>query len=103
MSYIKKGDLVTVISGRDKGKIGKVLSKFPAVDKVIIEGINLVKKHQKKRSQDQPGGIITVEIPIGLSKISLYCSKCKRGVRVRVDNRDDKVKKRICGKCQTAL
>lgn len=89
---IKKGDQVTVITGRDKGKIGEVLSVKPKDNKAVVQGINLVKRHQKQ-DQNNQGGIVTKELPIHLSNIALFDDKTKKPSRVgyRVEN-DRKVR-----------
>ena len=103
MSYIRKGDLVIVITGEDRGKTGKVLKILSSKNAIIAEGINLGKKHRKKRKQQEPAGILTIEFPIALSNVSLYCPKCKKGVRVKINKTKGTKKKRICKKCQTVL
>ncbi len=100
---IKKGDLVEVISGKDKGKRGKVLTVIPDKDRVIIEGINIVHRHRRP-SQDMPqGGIIENEAPIHISNAQLVCPRCDEKTRfgVRVLDSDDKV--RICKKCDEII
>ena len=79
---IKKNDTVIVLSGKDKGKKGKVLSAMPKENKLIVEGISMATVHQKPRKQGEEGGIIHKEIPIRADKVALYCSKCGKGVRV---------------------
>ena len=95
---IKTNDKVIVISGKYKGKIGKVMSADPKGGKVIVEGVNVATKHQKPRKQGQDGGIIKVETPIYVSKVQLFCDKCEKGVRVGYKFVDGK-KVRICKKC----
>ncbi len=95
---IKTNDKVIVISGKDKGKTGKVMSADPKGMKVIVEGVNVATKHQKPRKQGQDGGIIKVETPIYVSKVQLYCDKCGKGVRAGYKFVDGK-KVRICRKC----
>ena len=95
---VKKGDTVVVISGKDKGKQGKILVSDPKAAKVIVEGVNVATRHQKPRKQGEEGGIIKVSTPIYVSKLALYCPKCKKGVRVgMVMNGNKKV--RACKKC----
>lgn len=95
---IKTNDKVIVISGKDKGKTGKVMSADPKGMKVIVEGVNVATKHQKPRKQGQDGGIIKVETPIYVSKVALFCDKCGKGVRAGYKFVDGK-KVRICRKC----
>ena len=95
---IKKDDKVIVLSGKDKGKQGKVLSADPKALKVVVEGVNVATKHQKPQKQGQDGGIIKVETPIYVSKVQLVCPKCGKGTRVGHKIADGK-KVRVCKKC----
>lgn len=81
--HVKKGDTVVVISGKDKGKVGKVLQAIPKKDRVIVEGVNMVKKHQKPTPNMQQGGIIEREAPIHVSNVMIYDSKAKSGTRIK--------------------
>ena len=96
--HVKKDDTVIVISGDDKGKKGKVLRVSPTEGKVIIDGVNLVKKHVKPRKQGEEGGIIDAEGAIYACKVALYCPKCDKGVRAKHNIEGDK-KVRVCAKC----
>ena len=96
--HVKSGDTVVVLSGKDKGKQGKVLSAEPKTGKVIVEGVNTASKHQKPRQQGQEGGIIKVETPIYVSKVQLVCPKCGKATRVGHKIENGK-KTRICKKC----
>ena len=95
---IKKDDKVIVLSGKDKGKQGKVLIANPKAEKVVVEGVNVATKHQKPRKQGEEGGIIKVETPIYAAKVQLVCPKCGKGVRVGYKMDGDK-KIRVCKKC----
>ena len=95
---IKKNDTVIVLSGKSKGKIGKVITAMPAESKVIVEGVNIATCHVKARRQGETGGIVKREIPIRVDKVQLYCSHCKKGVRVGAKIDGDK-KLRVCKKC----
>ena len=95
---IKKDDKVIVLSGKDKGNQGKVLSADPKAMKVVVEGVNVATKHQKPMKQGQDGGIIKVETPIYVSKVQLVCPKCGKGTRVGHKIADGK-KVRVCKKC----
>ena len=95
---IKKDDKVIVLSGKDKGKEGKILSADPKALKVTVEGVNVATKHQKPRKQGQDGGIIKVETPIYASKVQLVCPKCDKGTRVGYKLVDGK-KVRVCKHC----
>ena len=79
---VKSGDTVVVISGKEKGKVAKITRAFPAEGKVIVEGVAMVKRHQKARGQGMPGGIIEKESPIFASKVMLQCPVCKKATRV---------------------
>ena len=95
---IKRDDKVVVLSGKDKGKQGKILTADPKAAKVIVEGVNVATKHQKPRKQGEEGGIIKVETPIYASKVQLVCPKCGKATRVGHKIADGK-KVRICKKC----
>lgn len=97
--HVKRGDLVQVLSGKDKGKQGKVITAMPAEGKVIVEGVAVVKKHQKARMQGQESGIIHMEAPIDASNVLRVCSKCGKGVRTGVKVNEDGSKVRYCKKC----
>ena len=99
---IKKDDKVVVLSGKDKGKQGKVLIADPKGGKVVAEGINVATKHQKPRKQGEEGGIIKVETPIYASKVQLVCPKCGKATRVGHKITDGK-KVRVCKKCGTEI
>ena len=95
---IKKDDKVVVLSGKDKGKQGKILVSDPKAAKVIVEGVNVATKHQKPRKQGEEGGIIKVETPIYATKVQLVCPKCGKATRVGHKITDGK-KIRVCKKC----
>ena len=100
--HIKKDDVVVVLSGEDKGMKGKVLAVSPEEGKVMVEGVNVVSKHQKARRQGEVSQIVKTEGAIYASKVQLYCDACKKGVRAKtvvevVDGK--KVKTRVCAKC----
>ena len=95
---IRRDDKVVVLSGKDKGKQGKILTADPKAAKVIVEGVNVATKHQKPRKQGEEGGIIKVETPIYASKVQLVCPKCGKATRVGHKIEDGK-KVRVCKKC----
>ena len=99
---IRKDDKVVVLSGKDKGKEGKVLSADPKAGKLIVEGVNVASKHVKPRKQGEQGGIIKMETPIYACKVMVVCPKCGKPTRVahKVDG-DKKV--RVCKKCGAEL
>lgn len=100
--HVKKDDNVVVISGKDKGKKGKVLAVFPKEGKIIVEGVNVSTKHKKPRSAQEQGGRVEIESSIYASKVMPYCDKCKKGVRVAHKIDGDK-KERVCAKCGAKL
>ena len=95
---IKKDDTVVVITGKDKGQRGKVLSVNPKEGKVIVEKINMVSRHTKPRKQGEQGGIIKKEAPIYACKVQRVCPKCNKPTRIGHKVEGDK-KVRICKKC----
>ncbi|NLJ98453.1 MAG: 50S ribosomal protein L24 [Tissierellia bacterium] len=101
--HVKNGDTVIVISGKDKGKKGKVLKVNPKENKVIVEGINMLTKHMKAQGPGQEGGIISQEGAINASKVMYYCEKDETGVRVGSKFLEDGSKVRVCKKCGEVL
>ena len=97
--HIKKGDTVVVLSGKDKGKKGKVLAVFPKTSKAIVEGVNVASKHQKPRRQGEEGGIIKQEIAINACKLMHVCSKCNEATRIGRKVLDDGSIVRYFKKC----
>ena len=100
--FVRKDDKVVVLSGRDKGKEGKVLSAMPKDGKLIVEGVNVASKHMKPRKQGEEGGIIKVETPIYACKVMVVCPKCGKPTRVAHKLEGGK-KIRACKKCGGAL
>lgn len=98
---IKKEDTVLVIAGKYRGKIGKVLKTYPNKEKILVEGVNMVKKHQKPRKSGEKGSIIQMPSPIHVSNVKLICQKCKKATRVGYKIEKGK-KMRICKKCDQA-
>ncbi|AMP20331.1 50S ribosomal protein L24 [endosymbiont 'TC1' of Trimyema compressum] len=100
--HVKKGDKVEIIVGKDKNKNGKILESYPSDGKVLVKGINKVKRHTKGTQKNPQGGIIEKEAPIQASNVLLFCSKCNRGVRHGHEVKEDK-KVRVCKKCGKVL
>ncbi|ABR30825.1 50S ribosomal protein L24 [Thermosipho melanesiensis] len=96
---IKKGDTVKVLSGKDKGKTGEVVTVIPKEDKVVVRGVNIVKRHQRPNAQMRQGGIIEKEAPIYVCKVALVCPSCGQATRVGFRFLDDGRKVRYCKKC----
>ena len=101
--HVKTGDTVVVLSGKDKGKKGKVMAVSPSEGKVIVEKINMVSKHVKPRRMGEPGGIIKAEGARYASKVQVVCPRCKKPTRVGHKIYEDGTKSRICVKCGEAL
>ena len=97
--HVRKNDTVIVISGKDKGKTGEVLKVIPKTGRVIVKGVNIVKKHQKPNKQNMQGGIVEMEAAINSSKVMLYCEKCKKATRISNKIMEDGSKVRECKKC----
>lgn len=93
---VVKNDTVKVLSGKYKGKVAKVLKTFPKEQKVIVEGVNIIKRHTKPSQKNQKGGIIEKEAPIYASKVIVVCNKCNRPTRVGYKYLDDGAKVRVC-------
>jgi len=100
---IKKGDTAVVLTGKNKGKKGRVLSVNPLKENVIIEGVNKVKRHMKPSKKYQQGGIIEKEAPLHLSNVMLVCPKCSKPTRIVSSPLDDGRKLRACKKCKEVL
>jgi large subunit ribosomal protein L24 len=101
--HVKNGDTVVVISGKDKGKTGKVMKVMPKENRVIVEGVNMLTKHKKPAGPGRPGGIVQLEGPLNSSKVMVYCPKDKQGVRVGYQVKSDGSKVRVCKKCGEVL
>lgn len=100
---IIRNDQVRVITGKDKGKSGKVLRVLPKNDKVIVEGINFIKRHTRKTQQDQKGGIVQKEAPIDASNLKIICTRCNKPTRVGITVLSDGTKSRFCKRCEEIL
>jgi large subunit ribosomal protein L24 len=97
--HVKKGDTVKVISGKERGKTGKILKAFPEKGRVIVEHLNMIKRHTKRRSQGQGGGILEREGTLAVSSVMLVCPSCKKATRLAKKLLEDGSKARICKKC----
>lgn len=102
-SHIKKDDKVKVIAGKDSGKIGKVLKVNRKKQRVLVENINIIKRHTRPSAQNRQGGIVESEAPIHWSNVMLMCNKCIKPVRVKVQQLDDGKKIRVCRKCNEQI
>ena len=101
--HVKRGDTVKVIAGKDKGKEGKVITAIPSKNKVIVEGVAMVKKHQKARMQGQESGIINMEAAIDASNVMRVCPSCGKAARTGIRIFEDGSKARYCKKCNAEI
>ena len=99
---IKKGDTVVVGAGKDRGKQAKVLRAFPDDEKVLVEGVNMVRKHERAKKQGQKGQIVSRPMPIQVSNVAVYCSQCGKGVRLHIESVNGK-RVRLCVYCRKEL
>lgn len=103
---IKKNDTILITKGKYRGKTGKVLKTFSKQDRLIVEGINILKKHVRPKKTGEKGKIIETSGPIHISNLKLICSKCKKAVKVGykfVVKKDKQAKVRICKKCEKEI
>ena len=100
---IRKNDTVLIIAGKDKGKKGKVRQAFPKENKVIVDGLNMAKRHSRARGVARQAGIIELETPLCVSNVMLICNKCNKPARVGFRFLDDGRKMRICRSCYEVI
>lgn len=104
MLKIKRNDIVKVLTGKDRGKTGKVLKVFPKEKRILVEGINFIKRHARQTKQDQKGGIIQKEAPADISNLMLVCKHCNKPTRVKIKIMGNgSSKARVCGKCKEVI
>ena len=96
---VKKGDTVKILSGKDRGKKAKIVRALPRQARVIVEGVNLKKKHRRSRRQDKKGEIVLFPAPLSASAVQLICPSCAKPTRVGYRIAANGVKSRICKKC----
>ena len=101
--HVKRGDTVKVIAGKDKGVEGKVIVAIPSKNKVIVEGVAMVKKHQKASMQGQESGIINMEAPIDASNVMRVCASCGKAARTGIKVYEDGSKAIYCKKCNAEI
>ncbi|MCX6721311.1 MAG: 50S ribosomal protein L24 [Candidatus Staskawiczbacteria bacterium] len=99
---VKKGDNILVIAGKDKGRTGKIMKSFPRELKVLVEGINLKKKHVRPKKEGEKGQIVQIPAPLDISNIKVICPKCGKATRVGYAV-DKDIKNRICKKCKQII
>ena len=100
---IKKDDKVKVITGKDKGKIGKVIKVIKKKNRILVENINMVKRHSRPSAKNKQGGIVEGEAAIPRSNVMLMCNKCITPVRVKTQRLEEGKKIRVCRKCNEAI
>ena len=100
--FVKKGDKVLVITGKDKGKTANVVEVSPKTNKVLVDGINVITKHQKPRTQQDKGGIVKKSAPIEASNVMVVCPVCDKATRVKHSELNGK-NVRVCAKCGATL
>lgn len=98
-TYLKINDQVEVTAGKDKGRVGKILVIDRDRGRAVVEKVNMIKRHMKPRSQEQPGQIVEKEAPVDISNLLLVCSACTKTVRIRRRVLEDGSKVRVCKKC----
>ena len=103
MLRIKKNDTVAVLTGKDKGKKGRVIRVFMTQSRALVEGVNRVKKAQRRTRQDQQGGLIEIESPIHISNLMLICKQCNKPSRFKVTVLKDGTKIRECKRCGASV
>jgi large subunit ribosomal protein L24 len=100
---VARDDTVIIISGDDKGKTGKVLKVFPDTSRVIVEGVNFIKRHTKPRSRMQPGGMVEKEAPVHISNVMVICPRCGAGTSPKRTKLAEGRTVRICSKCNEII
>lgn len=99
---IKKGDNVLIISGKDKGRTGKIMKAFPKELKILVEGINLKKKHVRPKKEGEKGQVVEVPAALNICNVKVVCPKCGKATRIGY-KLDKNVKNRICKKCKQEI
>ncbi len=97
--HVKKDDLVMIVAGKDKGKSGKVLRVLPEKERVLVENLNLIKRHTRPSQANSEGGIIEKEAPIAISNVQLLCQGCNKPARTGIKVLENGNKVRFCKKC----
>lgn len=101
--HIRKDDKVKVLTGKDRGKIGKVLDVNRKTHRILVENVNIVKRHSRPSAQNRQGGIIENPAPLDSSNVMLLCSKCIKPTRIKMQQLDDGKKVRVCRKCNEQI
>lgn len=99
---LRKGDIVIITKGKDRGKKAKILRALPSDGKIVVEGVNIHKKNRRRRSQTEPGQIISIPLPFSVSNVKIICGKCGKAMRVQYQG-IGKEKVRVCSSCSEKL
>src|SRR3989344_8387773 len=102
LSKIKRGVIVRVLRGKDAGAQAKVLAVLPLDGKVVVEGLNMLKRHVRARSTSQKGQRVSIAAPIRVANVQLICTQCKKGTRIGI-TRENGVRQRVCKKCSAVI
>lgn len=102
-SHLKKEDKVKVLTGKDAGKIGKILKVDRKKERILVENINIIKRHTRPSAQHKQGGIVESEAPISWANAMLMCNKCMKPVRIKMKRLEDGKKIRVCRKCSETI
>jgi len=100
---IRKNDLVMVVKGKERGKTGKVMRVLPDEGRVVVERLNIVKRHSKPRGAASPGGIVEKEAPLQMANVMFFCERCNAPVRLGIKIAQDGERNRICRRCGEAV
>ncbi|NOQ42068.1 MAG: 50S ribosomal protein L24 [Desulfuromusa sp.] len=101
--HVKKNDMVKIIAGKEQGKTGKVLRVFPDKGRVIVESLNVIKRHTRPNQLNPEGGIVEKEAPLSISNVMLVCGSCNQPTRTGVRLLEDGSKTRYCKKCNESV
>ncbi|OEU76929.1 MAG: 50S ribosomal protein L24 [Desulfuromonadales bacterium C00003093] len=101
--HVKKNDMVKIIAGKENGKTGKVLRVFPAKGRVVVENLNVIKRHTRPSQSNPEGGIVEKEAPLSISNVMLICGSCNEATRTGVRKLEDGSKTRYCKKCDASV
>ncbi|MDX2496012.1 MAG: 50S ribosomal protein L24 [Desulfuromusa sp.] len=101
--HVKKNDMVKIIAGKEQGKTGKVLRVYPAKGRVVVESLNIIKRHTRPNQLNPEGGIVEKEAPLSLSNVMLVCGSCNQPTRTGIRLLEDGSKTRYCKKCNESV
>ena len=103
MSKLRKGDTVEILSGKDRGKRGKILAMLPKQDTALVERLNLTKHFERRSQTNQAGGVLERESPIAVEKLAVVCPRCNKSTRVGFGVKEGAAKQRTCKRCNEAI